>query len=329
MQGAWGFLSVRPNRRPMDLSVVIPSFNQREELTQCLEALTAVETTYEVIVVNGPSTDGTSGIVRDREDIDCLLECASRNLNVARNVGLREARADKIALLSADYAVTPGWSDAIIETLNGTADAVSGPARDRHQTGTSARAIDRAGPAQELTQGNVAITRGALTALDGFDEYLEIGGTRDLNRRLSHLGLGVVWHPDMRVYPIGRAAGSQAIDPPGWIDQQGPGWGAIYRSSAYLRVKNDGLGPRVIGGVLGAAVRDGATASRDVLAGQGRPSAWLGNGQAVLTNIVVGCRRGRRARQADRTNARNPHGLSRNEDEHVVEKLDRRSQGRP
>ncbi|PSP40440.1 glycosyl transferase family 2, partial [Halobacteriales archaeon QH_10_70_21] len=45
----------------MYLSVVVPTLNDRDRLESCLDALSA-DAPDEGIVVNGPSTDGTSGM---------------------------------------------------------------------------------------------------------------------------------------------------------------------------------------------------------------------------------------------------------------------------
>lgn len=318
----------------MPLSVVIPSYNQRGQLTACLDALgTLDDDDHEVIVVNGPSTDGTSGAMEQREDVDCLLECSSRNLNVARNIGLREASRDYVAFLSPQYRVTEGWARAILETLEGHVDAVSGPTGPGDEAPPDEIGDRPATDELTITGGNMALTRGAVTALDGFDEYLDIGGTRDIYRRLTHEGLHLVWHPDMRVEPIYPAddnpEGDGGLPPAGWQDRRDPGWGVRYRSRAYLEVKNDGLRPGVIARLAGAALRDGSSAAADVLRGNGQPTAWMGNGVSVVRNVIVGIRDGRAARRADRTPARNPHGLSRADEDRIAARIDRRSEAPP
>jgi len=56
----------------MALSVVVPTLNGREELVGCLDALAEQVPDAEIIVVNGPSADGTTGMVRDRSDVEVL-----------------------------------------------------------------------------------------------------------------------------------------------------------------------------------------------------------------------------------------------------------------
>lgn len=312
----------------MSLSVVIPSYNQCGQVTACLDALSTLEIDTEIIVVNGPSTDGTSGVVRERDDVDCLLECSSRNLNVARNAGLSEASEHFVALLSPRYRVTEKWAHAIQETLAGGVDAASGPATPSSEDETKGIEDTPNADGLAINGGNLALTRGAITALDGFDEYLDLGGARDLGQRLRGTGLQFVWHPGMRVEPVSDDIElppvHAAVPPAGWQDHRDPGWGVIYRSRSYLRVKNQGIRPAVIGGIAMIALRDGATAASEVIDGNASPSAWFGNGSRVLKNVIIGMKKGRTARRADRTTARNPHGLSRSRDEKIADRVDHR-----
>lgn len=299
----------------MDSSVVIPTFNERDQLAACLDALQSLTNDIETIVVNGPSTDGTSGMVQEREDVAVLLECASRNVNVARNVGIREATGSIVALLSPAYRIEASWQETVTRLLSGPADAVTGPVRRSETDPDRATSRSMASAGLSLSGGNLALTRGALTALDGFDEYLSIGGTSDLGDRIAGLGLQVIWHPKMSVQQAvspdgGRLAAHRSDRALEWSPTGETDWGGLYRSLGYRYVKNRGFHPTVVADLVASAVRDGSASARDVVRGQGTPSQWVGNGVAVLTNVVIGARAGYRARQADCTSACNPHGLS-------------------
>lgn len=307
----------------MRLSVILPTCNERDELAACLDALAEHADPAEVIVVNGPSSDGTSGMIREREDVDVLVECTSRNLNVARNVGLREAGGEGCALVAPAYRVQPGWFDAVVDTLAGNADVVTGPA----VADSEAELADRDRSARiRIIGGNLALTRPAITALDGFDEYLMTDGAEDLGQRVAGQGVQVTWHPDMAVRRDDREPRRQHRGGYGhaWQGTDAVDWGAIYRSLAYRVVKNQGLGVRVIGNLGAAAGRDGLSAATDVVRGRGTPSAWAGNGVTVVRNAIRGCIDGYHARRADGTPARNPHGLSRAPPDVVAGRYDRR-----
>ena len=83
----------------MQLSVVVPTLDSREQLARTLDALGEHVPAAEVVVVNGPSTDGTTGMVRDRADVDVLVEVADRTVAPARNAGIDHASGDVVALV--------------------------------------------------------------------------------------------------------------------------------------------------------------------------------------------------------------------------------------
>ncbi|MFC6737478.1 glycosyl transferase family 2, partial [Halolamina salina] len=66
-----------------------------------------------------------------------------------------------------------------------------------------------------------------------------------------------------------------------------------------------------------------AAAARGVLGGEGTPSSWFGSGRDVITGIARGSVDGLVARARDRSDRRNPHGLS-VETERAVATYDRR-----
>ncbi|OYR48725.1 glycosyl transferase family 2 [Halorubrum sp. Ea1] len=110
----------------MDLSVVVPTLNGRDRLGACLDALATHAPEAEVIVANGPSADGTTGMVRDRDDVDVLVEISDRTVNVARNAGIEVATGDAVALVDFDNRIGEEWPGAVRAGLADAA-AVTGP----------------------------------------------------------------------------------------------------------------------------------------------------------------------------------------------------------
>ena len=299
----------------MDLSVVVPTLNSRDQLASCLDALAAAEPT-ECLVVNGPSADGTSGMCRDRDDVDVLVEIDARNVNVARNAGIRYARGDTVAFVSHDLTVDDGWTDAVEAGL-ATGAVATGPVRESGEQaadGPESRSIGGRSVTY-LAGGNVAFARDVLTSLDGFDESLDVGGARDLAHRLAGIDEPVSWEPSMTT----TRHSDTAVQPSVLADGgDGPNWQWRYRSLTYRLVKNYGLRPTVAYRVARHAVVDGADAARDVLRGDGTPSRWAGNGRDVLAGTLDGLASGSRARFGDRSPRRNPSGLSARADRAVA-----------
>ena len=111
-------------------SIIIPTFNQRELLLQCIESIEAYTTSpYEIIVVDNGSGDGTAEELRQRRGT-IRLAVHPQNLGFARaiNTGLMMAKGHTIILLNNDILVTEGWLDNMLRCLNASPNvAVVGP----------------------------------------------------------------------------------------------------------------------------------------------------------------------------------------------------------
>ena len=282
--------------------MVVPTLNERDHLEGCLDAL-AREDPAEILVVNGPSTDGTSGMVLDRTDVDALIEIDDRNINAARNAGLDRAAGDAVAFLSPVVRVEEGWRSAVVETL-ADADVATGPTHEQLRAGVAADTVEtrtiRGRSVTYFNGGNAALSRELLEALDGFDENLRTGGARDAAHRVAGLDYGVAWAAEMSVAREAAADG-------GTTERD---WRSRYRSMAYRLAKNYGFHPTVPYRTIRHAVTDAASTLRDVVGGEARPSTWLGDGRDVVVGATRGYADGVRARYADRSPKRNPSGWS-------------------
>lgn len=298
----------------MKLSVVITTLNNREQLCASLDAVTPqLPPEAEVIVVNGPSTDGTSGTVRDRSDVDVLVEISERSRSVSRNAGLECVEGEAVAYLGDDCVVEPGWFDSIETSFSAGADVVTGPISGRGGRNEPAESHEIAGRSvTPVSARNVAFSRTVIETLDGFDEYLDRGSTLDCAHRLAPNDFDVTWNGEMSVRWTGEPDGSSANP-----------WGERYRALGYRLAKNYGVHPTVMGHTLGRAIRDGFDDARSVVRGETRPTQWLRNGIDVTTNAIRGLVDGLQARYQDRSTRRNPNGVSSRHDR-AVHVYDRR-----
>lgn len=291
----------------MDLSVVIPTLNDREQLLSAMDDLASVTPSEtERIVVNGPSSDGTTGAVRERDDVDVLVEVSERDRAVQRNAGIEMATGNVIAFLGAGCRIDDGWFDAIETSVSRGADLVTGPTAGedvsipREPTSVARRQVTH------FDGTNVAFERSVLEALDGFDEYLSVGSARDCAHRAAGFGFDVVWNGDMRARKEIGTDGGRSVE-----------WGAQYRSRTYHLAKNYGPRPAVLGRIGYIALCDAITAARGVVDGTDTPTDWIANGVDVLVNTVAGKRDGMLALLADRSERRNPNGISARHDRAV------------
>ena len=98
------------------ISVVIPTFNEEENIAQCLVSLchqTVPRSEYEIIVVDGGSKDATYEIAR--KYADQVFIQTSRKVGGARNDGVNAAKGDIIATTDADCILPPHWIRRISE----------------------------------------------------------------------------------------------------------------------------------------------------------------------------------------------------------------------
>ena len=123
---------------PVNLSIVIPVFNERESISHLLDEIHFVMDTdysYEVICVDDGSSDGTFEYLRERSQSDGKL----RIIRLLRNYGKSAALAEAFKRISSGYVVTldadlqddPMEIPRMVEKLQEGYDLVSGWKKER------------------------------------------------------------------------------------------------------------------------------------------------------------------------------------------------------
>ena len=116
------------------VSVIVPMRDERRYIDRCLGSLAAQDyprDRFEVIVVDGASTDGSHELVESmREDVPNLRLLENRGKHTARglNIGLAFARGEIVTRVDAHAAVAPDYLRQSVAALRRTgADVVGGP----------------------------------------------------------------------------------------------------------------------------------------------------------------------------------------------------------
>jgi glycogen(starch) synthase len=92
------------------VSVVVCTYNRAEGLRATLDSLHQQRyPAFEVVVVNGPSTDHTLDVCRERGPSVRVVENPVANLSISRNVGIRAAVGDVVAFIDDDALPEPAW----------------------------------------------------------------------------------------------------------------------------------------------------------------------------------------------------------------------------
>lgn len=95
-------------------AIIILTYNNLQYNKECLESIRKYtkEGTYEVIIVDNCSTDGTRDWLKEQTDIKLLLNDENVGFPKGCNMGIELAEKDSdILLLNNDIVVTPRWLD--------------------------------------------------------------------------------------------------------------------------------------------------------------------------------------------------------------------------
>ncbi|MEX0830875.1 MAG: glycosyltransferase [Nitrospirales bacterium] len=114
-------LESRANSQPFECSIIIPVFNKLELTQQCLMSLAEVTTgtSYEVVIVDNHSTDGTAEFLETvGGDVQVLRNATNLGFAKACNQGARAARGKHLVFLNNDTIPKTGWLDPLIQEVN-------------------------------------------------------------------------------------------------------------------------------------------------------------------------------------------------------------------
>jgi hypothetical protein len=185
------------------LSIIVPAYNHRGDLQQCVAALSAAAgTNSEIIVVDDGSTEELRSVVTD-SGTDVLRLSRNSGPSSARNLGARHARGDILLFVDSDLVVAPGAVNALIQRLE--ADPTVAAAFGSYDNHPQAKGVvsqyrnllhhyvHQTGNVEASTfwAGFGAIRRSVFEAVGGFDEKrfprciedIELGGRL---RRAGH-----------------------------------------------------------------------------------------------------------------------------------------------
>jgi len=135
----------------MDISVVLPIYNEHENVTPLIDeletVLRATGKSYEIIAVDDGSEDGTTQLLKklagEREHLRALFFRRNSGQAAAFDAGFRNASGDIVVTMDADMQNDPNDIPALIEKLETGFDVVTGWRKDR-KDGTILRKIPSA-----------------------------------------------------------------------------------------------------------------------------------------------------------------------------------------
>lgn len=242
----------------MKISVVINTYNRINSLPTALKALSFQRyPDLEVVVVDGPSDDGTlEYLSANWKGQIKICQCAEANLSKSRNVGIRNASGDIICFTDDDGIPEPNWLDQLAIAYQDPKVAAAGGWVRNHtgvdyqtkyivSTRDSVSDVLVENPAEVpaskpfadkfpgLIGVNSSFRRQPLLEVGGFDEeYAYFLDETDVLARLVDAGYSVAMVPSAEVHH--KYAPSHIRAENGIAKS----WLQIMKSTAYYIVKN-------------------------------------------------------------------------------------------
>ena len=223
-----------PSSAALAATIVIPIFNRLDLTRDCLAAIRAnTSASYEIIVVDNASTDGSADFLREQEKAGAIrLITNFRNEGFAHacNQGAQAARSSLLLFLNNDTKVTAGWLDAMVQAAGRPQVGIVGakllyadnriqhagigfingiPDHPHRHAAANAPEVNQFRELDMVTGACLMIQRELFLQLAGFDESYRNGVEDiDLCLRVRAANRKVVYEPKAVVYHLeGQSAG--------------------------------------------------------------------------------------------------------------------------
>jgi len=185
------------------VSVIIITYNRCRELERCLNSLMTQENSnFEIIVVDGGSTDCTIDLIKQYR-IKFVRESKRSGISAARNLGISNSKGDIVVFLDDDAIAEKDWLESLVK-----------PFEDERIAGVSGKVIPITNTlfnrefAPDYDQGpyiietkyfvgcNMAFRKSALIVAGHFDKKIKYGhDENELCSRLLNAGYRLVYTP--------------------------------------------------------------------------------------------------------------------------------------
>ncbi len=101
------------------VSVIVPVYNSRAWLSECLESIgNQTYRNLEILLVDNGSTDGSAEICAEYAGKDGrvrVIPCEHKGPGAARNIGIREAKGKAVIFVDSDDVCTPRQVEKLLE----------------------------------------------------------------------------------------------------------------------------------------------------------------------------------------------------------------------
>jgi glycosyltransferase involved in cell wall biosynthesis len=200
------------------VSIIVVALNMESTIYKCLLSLTSLsypKERYEIVVVDGGSTDQTLTICREF-GLRCVVE-KKRGRGLARNVGIKSSTGEIVAFIDADCTAPRDWLSVHVASYSdSTIGAVTGAVANPYLSSSTKPAIlmhyeNFAEFDESLKRRytyhaptcNTSFRRSVLELVGFFDECLDVYEDFVLSKRITDADYRILFEPNAKVVHFG------------------------------------------------------------------------------------------------------------------------------
>lgn len=198
------------------VSVVLPTFNERDNIAELIDAIQRELPEPEIVVVDDNSPDGTSHIVQaiaeKQPAVRLIYRTSERGLTSAIQRGIKESRGDVVFWMDCDFSMPPSTMPLLLQAIERGGDVAIGSryapggkdARGHWMPIAFSAVINLAaklflgGPVHDYTTGFVAARRRVLDQIElqgDYGEYCIDFLTRAMRKGFRIVEVGYICQP--------------------------------------------------------------------------------------------------------------------------------------
>jgi cellulose synthase/poly-beta-1,6-N-acetylglucosamine synthase-like glycosyltransferase len=186
----------------LKISVIIPCKNEFADIEDCIKSIsnqTFPRSEYEILVVDGGSTDGTLELLKKYASVKVIPESGEhKSAANARNIGAKQAKGKILVFMDADTAYNTVYLERIYEHFkNLKIHAVTAKSVDFKNSTFLAKCYyaERCASTKKVHFGVHCVRVGVFKKLGGFNPKLGFGEDADLWSRFVKAGYKAVYEP--------------------------------------------------------------------------------------------------------------------------------------
>ncbi len=194
------------------VSIIIPSYHSQSTIGECLRSLEGqkVEEDFEILVINS-SLDKTPDIVKGHFPAVHFTQLEKRAFpGAARNIGIQEARGDKVAFIDADCIPCSDWLSRMIRWHEKGYRVVGGSIVNKSENNIFSKAeyplevleFSPNNPRKETTFVSAANSSFSREIFDQYGLFPEIRAGEDLVlcHKIAENGEKIIFDPEIKVF---------------------------------------------------------------------------------------------------------------------------------